>query len=165
VVYICLRHLWKHARTALTELADAPNNYGKSGVALEVLSPCKIKRWAHRGKCTRLVWYVPLACKIKRWRRSARRLWPVRVSEDGPRGVSVWLLATMATQDARLVVRELLDEALEEDSGPFGCLQHLSVQASTCVNVSLAQAQWKRSNRRFPQGHAGQRQKTSRNLS
>jgi hypothetical protein len=51
-----------------------------------------------------------------------------------------------------------------EDSGPFGCPQHPSVQASARVKAPLAQAQWKRPNRRFPQGQAGQRQKTPRNL-
>jgi hypothetical protein len=51
-----------------------------------------------------------------------------------------------------------------EDSGPFGCPQRPSVQASTCVKAPLAQAQWKCPNRRFPQGQAGQRQKTPRNL-
>jgi hypothetical protein len=51
-----------------------------------------------------------------------------------------------------------------EDSGPFGCPQHPSVQASARVKAPLAQAQWKRPNQRFPQGQAGQRQKTSRNL-
>jgi hypothetical protein len=51
-----------------------------------------------------------------------------------------------------------------EDSGPFGCPQHPSVQASARVKAPRAQAQSKRPNQRFPQGQAGQRQKTPQNL-
>jgi hypothetical protein len=51
---------------------------------------------------------------------------------------------------ARLVACEQLDQALGEDSGPFGCPQHPSVLASARVKAPLAQAQWKRPNRMFP---------------